>query len=403
MTDSCLDLPVEDDRADRVAWPAIISLSLGVFGLVTAEFLPASLLPPIAQDLSISTGLAGQTVTATAVIGAIAGPAIVVGGRKLDRRLVLLTLTSLLIISSLIAATSTGFIPLLVARVLLGVALGGFWALSAAFAMRLAPGDNLPRAMSVIMAGVSVATVCAAPLGAWIGATLGWRAAFYLTAALGVVVFLLQAFTVPAMPPAGHASFATMGRLLGRRSVRTVFFVIILTAAGHFAGFTFIRSYLDDIMHLDVATVSLVLLAFGVAGFFGNLAGGALSARSNAGAVAIAALMIAIAMAIVAASSSVAAIAIAGVAFWGFGFGAFPVSVQNRITRIASDEVESAGAIMLTTFQVAISSGAVIGGLLVDASGPIGVMAFAAVSSALAAAVMISGRDHQTEAAEQAA
>ncbi len=397
MTDHCLDLPSEDLPVRRTAWPAIFSLSLGVFGLVTAEFLPASLLPPIAADLSISPGLAGQTVTATAVIGAIAGPGIVVGARRLDRRLVLLTLTGLLILSSLLAATATGFVPLLVARVLLGVALGGFWALSAAFAMRLADSRDLPRAMSIIMAGVSLATVCAAPLGAWVGATLGWRAAFYMTAVLGALVFLMQVTTMPAMPPAGHASFATMGRLLNRRSLRTVFFVIILAVAAHFAGFTFIRTYLDDVIHLDVATVSLVLLAFGIAGFFGNLAGGALSARSNAGTVAIAALVIALAMATVASASSLPPLAIAGVALWGFGFGIFPVSVQNRITRIAADEVESAGALMLATFQIAISSGAVIGGLLVDATGPLGVMTFAAASSALAAIVMLSG-NRQTAA-----
>ena len=298
---------------------------------------------------------------------------------------------------------STGFVLLLIARVLLGIALGGFWALSAAFAMRLAPGDGLPRAMSVIMAGVSVATVCAAPLGAWIGATFGWRFAFYLTAFLGAAVFLMQMLTVPSMQPAGHASFSTMGRLLGRRSLRTVFFVIILAVAGHFAGFTFIRTYLEDIIHLDVETISLVLLAFGIAGFFGNLAGGFLSARTNAGAVAIAAVTIAVAMSVIAAGSGLPALAIAGVVVWGIGFGILPVSVQNRITRIASDEVESAGALMLATFQIAISTGAIVGGLLVDAIGPVGVMTFAAISSALAAGLMMAGRERVPLEARSAA
>ncbi len=78
------------------------------------------------------------------------------------------------------------------ARILLGVGLGGFWALSLALAMRLAPDAILPRAMAVIMTGVSLATVCAAPLGAWIGAAFGWRYAFLLAAAVGTVTFLVQ-------------------------------------------------------------------------------------------------------------------------------------------------------------------------------------------------------------------
>ena len=375
----------------RSAWLAVASLSLGSFSLVTAEFLPASLIPAISADLSISPGLAGQTVTATAAIAAFAGPGIVVGARKLDRRLVLLGLTVLLIVSSLIAATAGSFALLLFARVLLGVALGGFWALSAAFAMRLVPQDKLPRAMAIIMGGVSVATVCAAPIGAWVGATLGWRAAFFMTAGLGIIALVIQALAVPAMPPAGHAGFGTMVRLFKRPALRVLILVTVLAVAGHFAGFTFIRSYLDEVIRLDVTNVSLVLLAFGIAGFFGNMAGGAISTRSSSAAMAFGAGLIAIAAATMALLPSVPALAMAAVAVWGFGFGAFPVSVQSRITRIASDEVESAGAVMLTTFQVAISAGAIIGGLLVDAVGPIGVISFAGAASAAGAFLMMAG------------
>ncbi|MBP1846013.1 putative MFS family arabinose efflux permease [Rhizobium petrolearium] len=379
----------------RGAWSAIASLALGSFSLVTAEFLPASLLPPIAADLSISPGLAGQTVTATAVIAAFAGPGIVVGTRRMDRRLVLLGLSALLVVSSVIAATAGGFAPLLLARLLLGVALGGFWALSAAFAMRLVPEDHLPRAMSIVMAGVSVATVCAAPVGAWIGATLGWRFAFFLTAGLGLIAFVIQALTVPALPPAGHAGFSTMVRLLGRPALRRVFLVIILAVAGHFAGFTFIRSYLEDVIHLDVTTVSLVLLGFGIAGFFGNLIGGAIAGRTSSGALALAAGVIALAAAVMVGAATIPALAIGAVVFWGLGFGGLPVSAQSRITRIASDEVESAGALMLTTFQIAISTGAIAGGLLIDGQGPLGVIGFAGIAAALGAWVMLAGGARQ--------
>ncbi len=384
----------------KAGWPAITSLSLTVFGLVTAEFLPASLLPPISSDLSISQGLAGQTVTATAVIAAFAGPGIVVGTRKMNRRIVLFVLTALLVVSSLIAATASGFVPLMIARLLLGVALGGFWALSASFVMRLVPEGDIPRAMSIVMAGVSLATVCAAPLGAWIGETFGWRYAFHLTAVLGVLAFAIQALTVPSMPPSGHAGFGTMFKLLGRPALRRVFLVIIFAVAGHFAGFTFIRSYLEGEIHLDVSTVSLVLLGFGIAGFVGNAVGGYIAGRTSSGALTLAAGLIALSAAIMVATAGHQAAAIAAVVIWGFGFGAFPVSVQNRVMRVASDEVESAGAMMLTTFQIAISTGAVVGGLLVDSQGPLGVIGFAGLSAAVAAWIMLAGGMRQPAKAE---
>ncbi|TIW73858.1 MAG: MFS transporter, partial [Mesorhizobium sp.] len=161
-----LDSPDSQERSEP-AWGAVVSLALGVFGLVTAEFLPASLLTRLAQDLGVSEGAAGQAVTATAVVGAIAAPTMAIVTKRLDRRLVMWMLTVLLIVSNLLAAFASSLTMLLLARVVLGVALGGFWSMSAAMALRLVPMRLMPRAMSIILTGVSVATVTAAPVGAY--------------------------------------------------------------------------------------------------------------------------------------------------------------------------------------------------------------------------------------------
>src|SRR5579871_6022234 len=134
-----LEVPAEGDERAAPAWAAVASLALGVFGLVTAEFLPASLLTRMASDLDITDGAAGQGVTATAVVGGIAGLTLAVATRRIDRRLVLWTLTLLLVVSNLLAAAATGLPGLLLARVLLGIGLGGFWSMVAAMAMRLVP------------------------------------------------------------------------------------------------------------------------------------------------------------------------------------------------------------------------------------------------------------------------
>lgn len=394
--------PIEDPTEHRIspAWAGVASLALGVFGLVTAEFLPASLLTPISHDLGVSIGAAGQSVTMTAVVGAFAGPAVVVGTSRFDRRYTLLALTATLIISSFIAASATGLPMLLLARGLLGIGLGGFWAMSLALALRLVPGELMPRAMSIIMGGVSVATVCAAPVGAWVGDVLGWRYAFGIAGALGVLALVAQATTLPAMPSNGPASLDTMAAVLRRPAIRIVLLTILLTVAGHFAGFTFIRPFLEDVPHFGIDGVSRILLAFGIGGFLGNFAGGFMAERNTqlsltlaSGGIAIVAILLSLA----GASPVVAAIA---VALWGFAFGAFPVSVQSLVNQAASDEPESAGALMLTTFQVAISSGAVLGGVIVEVQGATGVFMFAGVA-ALAGATLIgiAGRSRLAAAA----
>jgi len=389
-----------DHSSRRAKWDAIVSLTLGVFGLVTAEFLPASLLTPISADLAISAGAAGQTVTVTAVVAAIAGPAVVIGTRSLDRRWTLFGLTALLIISSALAAFANGLTLLLISRVLLGIGLGGFWAMAGALAMRLVPMNHLPRAMAMIFTGVSVATVTAAPLGAYIGSTLGWRAAFMIAGVVGIVALLAQAFTIPSLPPAGHAGLGTMVAVLKRPKIRVGLFVTLLIVAGHFAGFTYIRPYLEEIPRLGVEMVSLVLLAYGIGGFFGNIVGGMITERSATLGVVFASSLIAVSAAILVIAGPSVAISAAAVTLWGFAFGALPVSIQSYITRAAPDEAESAGAMLLTTFQVAISSGAVLGGLLIDLQGPLGVMTFLGIAAALGASVMSARGGKQMQLSE---
>jgi predicted MFS family arabinose efflux permease len=381
------------DERDEPLWGAVVSLSLGVFGLVTAEFLPASLLTRMAADLHVTDGAAGQAVTATAVVGGIAGLTVAILTKSIDRRLVLWTLTLLLIASSLTAAAATGLPMLLAARVLLGIGLGGFWSMAGALTMRLAPQRLVPRAMSIVLTGVSVATVCAAPIGAYIGDLWGWRAAFALSAGVGVVALTAQILTVPKLPPVAVSSFRTLVDLLKRPSLRIGLGALLLVISGHFAGFTYVRPFLERIPGLHIEAISLALLAYGVAGFFGNLAGGFVAEKSIEAAVVIGALAIAVMAFLLVAFGASSLLAGAAIAAWGFFFGFLPVGFQSWTVRAAPDQAEAAGGLLVTSFQIAITAGAVFGGALLDGFGPLGVMTYAGLATAAGAGmVLASGR-----------
>jgi predicted MFS family arabinose efflux permease len=360
---------------------------------VTAEFLPASLLTPIAADLGISNGAAGQTVTATAVIGIASGLFTPIVTRRFDRRLVMWSLTLLLVVSSLLAAAATGLTMLLAARLLLGIGIGGFWSMAGAMAMRLVPTSFIPRAMSIIFTGVSVATVSAAPVGAYLGDLIGWRAVFAIAAAIGLLVLIAQMLTIPKLPPQASPNIGTLFELVRRPSIRLALIAVLLAISGHFAAFTYVRVFLEQVPALPIEMISLALLAYGIGGFFGNFAGAAIVERSIRVDVILGTLLISatsLALVLFGASPLFATVA---VAFWGFAFGALPVGIQTWIVRAAPDQTEGASGLIVAAFQIAIAGGAVLGGVLVDHLGPAGGLGYCAVVAfAGAMLVLASGR-----------
>jgi predicted MFS family arabinose efflux permease len=372
MTDATIAAPQSDADA-RPAWGAVISMTFGVFGLVGAEFLPASLLTPMAADLRISEGMAGQAVTATAAVALVTSLLITVVTRRIDRRLVLLGLSVLLIFSNLLVAMASNLAMLLAGRVLLGMALGGFWTLSAATMMRLVPEAVVPKALSVMFLGVSAATVFAAPV-----------------AVLGALALVVQLATLPSLPPRGHSRFGTLVEVLARPGVGFAMFAILLVFTGHFAFFTYIRPFLETVTGLGVEGFSAVLLGFGIATFFGNYLGAVLLERSMRFTLTI----MPVVMGVLALSLSTFGGSLAGdaamVALWGLAFGAVPVAWSTWITRAVPDEAESAGGLFVAAINFAIATGAAAGGALFDASGVTSVFVASGAVLLLAALTIVS-------------
>lgn len=371
------------------AWGAVFSLSLGVFGLVTAEFLPASLLTPMAASLGVTEGLAGQAVTATAAVAMVTSLLISTATRRVDRRHVLLAFSVLLIASNLLVAYAPNLALVLAGRVLLGIAIGGFWTMSAATAMRLVPEAMVPRALSIMFSGVSLATIAAAPMGSYFGHLIGWRHVFLLAVALGVLALLWQIATLPRMAPNGETRLRTLVEVLQRPGMGRGVLACLLVFTGHFAFFTYLRPFLENETGVGIQGLSVILLGFGVANFLGTSLAGLLLERSlRFTLLAMPLLMGIIGFALIALGRLPIAHAVL-VSLWGMAFGAVPVAWSTWITRTVPDEAESGGGLFVAAVQLAITLGAAVGGAIFDNSGARGVFLASAVTL-LAATCVIS-------------
>lgn len=384
----------------RPAWPAVWSLMLGVCGLIAAEFLPAGLLTPMARDLAVSEALAGQAVTATAIVSffaALLAPSVT---RRFDRRHVLCAFAVLLIVSDLLVAVAPNLPLLLLARALLGIALGGFWSMAAAVTIRLVPAEMVPRALAVVFSGISVATIVAVPLGSYLGGVYGWRAVFVLAAAFGVLTLLLQVATLPPLAIRGASRLGTLLHVLRRRGIGAGVTCIVLVYVGHFGLFTYLRPFLETEGGMHGERIALVLMVFGIANLAGTMLASVLLERSLRLPLTLTTMLLGAAGLALAVIPTPPAVTAGLVAVWGIAYGGIPVSWSTWIARAVPDETESGGGLIVAAVQLAITLGAAGGGLIFAAAGVKGVFVTAGLltlATSVAVYASMSGPRAQVE------
>ncbi|TFW28714.1 MFS transporter [Duganella callida] len=369
-------------------WLAVLSVAIGAFALVTTEFLPVGLLPAIAAELGITEGIAGMMVTIPGLVAAAAAILVTVGVGKTDRRYVIWGLTATLVLSNAIVALSHSFPLVLLGRALLGIGVGGFWAIGPALSTRLVAAESATRATAVVFAGVSVGTVAGVPAGAFLGELFGWRTAFEAAGAVGLLVLLTQMWLLPKLPPNQAITFRQLPELLRVPKARLGILATVLVFLGQFAAYTYITPFLSQVTHLTATTISTLLLAYGAAGFFGNMVGGALVARSVRTSLIVTGLVLGLAIGGLPLLGSGAWAATALVVVWGVGFGMMPISVQTWIFQAAPHAMESGGAVFVAIVQIALASGALVGGVAVDHTGVWGAMALGGVLALSMAALV---------------
>ncbi|TQK11990.1 MFS transporter [Herbaspirillum sp. SJZ107] len=351
------------------AWGAVFALSLAAFALVASEFMPVSLLTPVAAELHISEGQAGQAIAISGAFALATSLLIPVLAGRLDRKVLLLALTGLMISSGTVAAYAPDYTMFMVGRALIGIAIGGFWSLSAATAMRLVPPARVPRALAILNGGNALATVVAAPLGSWLGGVIGWRGAFFCVVPVAALAFAWKVVSLPPMRREQAAGSANVLKLLTRPAVALGMAASGLFFMGQFTLFTYLRPFLESVTHAGVQTLSLLLLLVGVAGVVGTtFIGRFLENGMYRTLVFIPVLMAAIGVLLAAFGGSVAVAAVL-LACWGLVATAAPVGWWTWLARTLPHDAEAGGGLIVATVQLSIMIGASAGGLLFDAVG----------------------------------
>ncbi|TQM14621.1 MFS transporter [Pseudonocardia kunmingensis] len=379
------------ERAGVRRWAAVVAVAVGTFLLVTAEQLPVGLLTPIGAGLRVSDGVAGLMVTVPGIVAAVSALLVPVLVGRLDRRVLLGVLMALMTLANVVSALAPSYAALLASRVLVGIAIGGFWAVAGGLATRLVPGPDVPRATAVIFGGVAAANVLGVPIGTLLGGFAGWRIAFGALGALAAVVLVALFALLPKLVATSPVRPGVLLAQLREPAVATGILVTLLVVTGHFAAYTFVSPVLQDRAGVPAALVGPLLLGFGAAGIVGNFVAGAAVARRLRRTVLGIAVALTLVLALYPLLGTGAAGGTALLLLWGLAYGGVSVSLQSWMVAAAPRAVEAATALWVAVFNLAIGLGALVGGLVVDRTALTGVLWLAAALFLLAALVVRFG------------
>lgn len=351
----------------RANWNGIFAMTLCAFVLVASEFLPVSLLTPVANDLDVTEGLAGLGIAISGALAVLTSLTISDIAANINRKHLLLGMTVLMAISGMIIAQASSYLVYMSGRALIGIAIGGFWSLSAATAIRLVPSHRVSHALAIFNGGNALATVVAAPLGSYLGATIGWRGAFICIVPVALVAFIWQWLSLPDMP--GNKTNQPRGRvfrLLSRPVVLIGMLACGLFFMGQFTLFTYVRPFLETVTQVNPSGLSLILLIIGVSGFVGTLIVSLfLNARFYPTLIAIPFLMAIIAGLLMLAGHNVWLVAPL-LGLWGMLATAAPTGWWTWIARTLPENAEAGGGLMVAVVQLSIALGSTAGGMVFD-------------------------------------
>ena len=350
----------------EATWGAVLSMALCVAMLIASEFMPVSLLTPMAAGLGATEGQTGQAISVSGLFAVLASLLITTAAGRLNRKWVLVVLTGFMLLSLVLVAAAPSFTVLMIGRALLGICIGGFWALATAVIMRLVPAADVPKALALMYGGQAIAAAFAAPIGSYLGGIFGWRDVFWALTPIVAINLVWHLVALPSMPAQQRQDFRALFGLLKRPYFRLGLIACMLSWGSAFSMFTYLRPFLEQVTGVDVATLSALLLLLGCAGFIGTWAAGRFIKGNAAPFLKLPVLVMGGAtVGLLLLGHSVIATGLF-MAIWGAMNTMFSVIWMTWMSQNADNAPEPGGSLMVAAIQASILLGAVLGGLLLD-------------------------------------
>jgi predicted MFS family arabinose efflux permease len=348
---------------------SIYIMALGAFGIITTEFGIIGIMPAIAKHFNVSIDTAGWLLSGFALTIALTGPFGVLLTSKFNRKWMMSLVLFTFVLSNILSAVSPNFTVLMIARILPAFLHPVFWAVATVAASKQVEPKDAPKAVSVVLAGLSIATVLGVPITTYVAELINWKASFVVSGVINLIAFAALAAFVPSMPVTEKQSVKSQLVILRKGQMWVNLVATMIMIAGIFATYSYLAEYLGKISSMNGTQISIMLLLFGATGIAGNwITGLALSRNVLLTTRFFLLSLIAVhVLAYVFGGLFIPMTAIVGI--WGFiHTGGFLIG-QTRSTSEAPEAPELAASLMVSFGNAGVTLGTFLGGIVITQFG----------------------------------
>ncbi|HIZ87728.1 MAG TPA: sugar transporter [Candidatus Coprenecus pullistercoris] len=349
-------------KATVKEWLPLIALACSTFIFNTSEFIPIGLLSDIASDFAVTESKAGMLITVYAWIVAAASLPLMLMVSGVESKRLMLGITGLFVISNIGSALSSGYYMLMFSRIGVACAHAVFWSIVTPLAVRIAPNGKGSAALSIIVAGSSIAMIAGLPLGRAIGLTAGWRMTFMI---IGCISFLIMLFIAAVLPRTqGEKAFSVkrLPSLLRTPALSGIYLVTVLSVTAHFTGYSYIEPFLAQTAGFKAGSITMILTLFGVMGIIGSLIFSRYFDSHRSFFMRYAVIGIGCCLLLLKPAACSIQLIVALCVFWGLANCFFNMVFQSEIIRSVPEGTSIAMSIYSGIYNVGIGGGALIGG-----------------------------------------
>lgn len=350
------------------SWLPILSISLTAFLLVSSELIPIGILNQISTDLDIHPSHIGLMISIPGLVAAVSAIIFPFMFKNVNRQFIFISLTIIMIVSNLIVYFSQHYVLILFGRMIIGIAIGGFATISITSCRLYVPDTKkIAMAISIVMAGMTLATVLGLPFGIWMSQMVGWRQIFLIIALISFILLLLQLKLLPKRYSTEAISFKNIPVLILNSQTRFHVGLALLIFLAHFICYSYISILLEQFFNLDNHSIAILLCMFGAFSVVGNLITARVKEQGINFYLLFSFSLFCLSLGLI-LSKSLALLYLA-CSLWGLAFGIFSSCINIFITFKTPQHIENGMPLLISFIQLTITLGSAIGGMLLQQLG----------------------------------